>query len=184
MALIYLFHQQLSLTPAAFQLKQWINGQPDYENVCMHACVGYLYAYALCISTKGSNGMAWIACDLKRPRNCRPSNLLKCLLMLRQNPLQIGIVYCTSGNYNNNRGEDCKWVTFAKSLRRLRGVCVILIGVQLMCSRKQILRRVFGCRCHLCGLRHNSKRLEARDAHTHTHARRVLRATTHTRARD
>lgn len=45
MALIYLFHQQLSLTPAAFQLKQWINGQPDYEHVRMHVC---LYVWAIC----------------------------------------------------------------------------------------------------------------------------------------
>lgn len=177
MALIYLFHQQLSLTSAAFQLKQWINGQPDYEHVRMHVCL-YVWAIccvcvcacALCISTKGSNGMAWIGCDLIRPHNWRASNLLKCLLMLRQNPLQIRIVCCTSGNCNassSSSREDCKWVTFAKSLRRQRGVCVILIDVQLMCSRKQILRRVFGRRCHLCGLRYNSKRLGVRGARTH-----------------
>lgn len=141
-------------------------------SVCMYACmcglsVVCVCACALCISTKGSNGMAWIGCDLIRPHNWRASNLLKCLLMLRQNPLQIRIVCCTSGNNGSSSREDCKWVTFAKSLRRKRGVCVILIDVQLMCSRKQILRRVFGRRCHLCGLRYNSKRLGVRGARTH-----------------
>lgn len=114
--------------------------------------------------------------------------------MLRQNPLQIRIVCCTSGNYcNNNNGsssrEDCKWVTFAKSLRRQRGVCVILIDVQLMCSRKQILRRVFGRRCHLCGLRYNSERLGVRGARTHmqrsytTHAYTSMRLDTQAETR-
>lgn len=58
MALIYLFHQQLSLTPAAFQLKQWINGQPDY----VHACIGHkclcVHVYVPC-AYRQSDLMAW-----------------------------------------------------------------------------------------------------------------------------